>query len=500
MVGWVFAGVCGFGLLGMAIGWIGRRSRTPRCPKCRYDMSATPSLLCPECGRTSTDRQLNKRRKRKIVLALGTALALLGGSGLMMPSVRNEPVVKYVPTDVLIAGVGWWPRSWVWEDTTTEDFSWDDRKYTVAGRTLSVKQEDKLWERVDSLIASAKSLESVNYWLDFKWKDTWKSDLSDRARLNVLRLLTKELNSGNIDHDWNEYGFGISDVLSGGVRRHAEKGYRVPDSSERAIIDAYIKAVGDAKELMPDESSVDDVASLYACLGTWMPEAFDKLGELAIDGVISQPTGRKHEGLRDTVPSNVLALAAADERARNILSEVLTHQDERVAAKGMFGLIGLSGGPVTVDDFWNELSTNIRTGNADRAFLAVTALARDTGRSGELVDIVRDVVRRDPEYAQHLLAGLSRLPDHALIEHFPLLMELADTCPDVPRPRVIYSLGRIWHTIHAEEPELAEEIHGRLILFLDSQHQEDLRSLYFELDMIDDKLDYDHSGLIDWSD
>ncbi|MEX2215312.1 MAG: hypothetical protein WD768_14360 [Phycisphaeraceae bacterium] len=39
------------GLYLLITGWRGRRITKPTCRKCRYDMSASPSLICPECGR-----------------------------------------------------------------------------------------------------------------------------------------------------------------------------------------------------------------------------------------------------------------------------------------------------------------------------------------------------------------------------------------------------------------------------------------------------------------
>jgi hypothetical protein len=46
-----------------------------RCPRCWYDMSFSPGMTCPECGRTARrERELGRRRRR-----LGTAsLAILG--------------------------------------------------------------------------------------------------------------------------------------------------------------------------------------------------------------------------------------------------------------------------------------------------------------------------------------------------------------------------------------------------------------------------------------
>lgn len=55
-------------LLGLRL-LIGDPSRgRRRCPKCWYDMAATPSLRCPECGRLAKrERDLFRRRNRPIL-------------------------------------------------------------------------------------------------------------------------------------------------------------------------------------------------------------------------------------------------------------------------------------------------------------------------------------------------------------------------------------------------------------------------------------------------
>lgn len=67
-------------LLGAALTlWAVRRRRwtSPRCRRCSYDLSASPSLKCPECGWAAQDRSqaLRGRRRWKLV-ALGLVITL----------------------------------------------------------------------------------------------------------------------------------------------------------------------------------------------------------------------------------------------------------------------------------------------------------------------------------------------------------------------------------------------------------------------------------------
>lgn len=61
--------------------WAARRRRwkSPRCRRCAYDLSASPSLKCPECGWAAADTSdalFGKRRWRLALLGLVIAIAL----------------------------------------------------------------------------------------------------------------------------------------------------------------------------------------------------------------------------------------------------------------------------------------------------------------------------------------------------------------------------------------------------------------------------------------
>lgn len=79
-----------------------------RCPKCWYDLSATPpseggGLICPECGRVTTNERHLRRTRRRWWWAAAATLALIGGLALAAtPSVRARGWVSLVPTTALI--------------------------------------------------------------------------------------------------------------------------------------------------------------------------------------------------------------------------------------------------------------------------------------------------------------------------------------------------------------------------------------------------------------
>ena len=59
------------------------RSRMRRCPRCWYDMTGTPGLRCPECGKEAQgERSLLKRRRRWRWAAPGLIMAGAGAFGV----------------------------------------------------------------------------------------------------------------------------------------------------------------------------------------------------------------------------------------------------------------------------------------------------------------------------------------------------------------------------------------------------------------------------------
>jgi hypothetical protein len=107
---WVAAGVLVAAALGMGA-WAllhdpGRGRQ--RCPRCRYDMSGSASLTCPECGHiAASDRALFKRHRHR---RLAAAAALLLAAAVCIPPVTMAARYgswRLAPTELLAWTLPW---------------------------------------------------------------------------------------------------------------------------------------------------------------------------------------------------------------------------------------------------------------------------------------------------------------------------------------------------------------------------------------------------------
>lgn len=97
--------VLGLGVVLFAM-FKGRSRGRKRCPRCWYDMSASPTLLCSECGRTArSPRHLLKTRRRWRLAVVGMMVVLLGGATAVGPAAYTGKWVEYTPASVLNFGL-----------------------------------------------------------------------------------------------------------------------------------------------------------------------------------------------------------------------------------------------------------------------------------------------------------------------------------------------------------------------------------------------------------
>jgi hypothetical protein len=123
----------------LTLALVGDRSRgRRRCPKCWYDMSATPGLVCPECGgdaRREGRLHLSRRRARWVAASLLPLAAgmLVYGAWLS----QQSRWAQSVPTAVLSLASAWSDQS--------EELSWEtlDR----FGRPPGTPNAPAGWER-----------------------------------------------------------------------------------------------------------------------------------------------------------------------------------------------------------------------------------------------------------------------------------------------------------------------------------------------------------------
>ena len=74
-----------------------------RCPKCWYDMSGTPGLRCPECGREhSAEKKLYKRRRRRALASIGMGTLIVAFAVGWSPRVAKDGWLGSAPTWALV--------------------------------------------------------------------------------------------------------------------------------------------------------------------------------------------------------------------------------------------------------------------------------------------------------------------------------------------------------------------------------------------------------------
>ncbi len=80
-----------------------------RCPKCWYDMSGAPTLVCPECGKDAKrPASLLRTQRRKRWALFGVLLVLLGTSQFAESWFRRGAWVHPIPTRALIYALPWY--------------------------------------------------------------------------------------------------------------------------------------------------------------------------------------------------------------------------------------------------------------------------------------------------------------------------------------------------------------------------------------------------------
>ncbi|MCC6906595.1 MAG: hypothetical protein IT430_01515 [Phycisphaerales bacterium] len=114
-------------LVGAALAWRALFHDRPRgrrrCPKCWYDLRASDSLTCSECGYTARrERQLFKTRRRWRWAVVSVLLILLGASMPVVIKGRRDGWPTVVPNTALIIMVPWFEDGWPINELTDRHF------------------------------------------------------------------------------------------------------------------------------------------------------------------------------------------------------------------------------------------------------------------------------------------------------------------------------------------------------------------------------------------
>ena len=121
VTGWSFT-ILGLAMAAWAIVWDRPRGRR-RCPKCWYNMTASPTVRCSECGHVARREKhlLRTRRKWRWFVAAAVPIAV-GYAVSVAPRVQQVGWSGAVPTTILI----WWVTR------PEPDADWDDQIRTMS--------------------------------------------------------------------------------------------------------------------------------------------------------------------------------------------------------------------------------------------------------------------------------------------------------------------------------------------------------------------------------
>ncbi len=123
---------------------VGDRARgRVRCPKCWYDMSEVPTMMCPECGHESKSRSQHTRTKRpRWAFIIAILSIVIGSYGFSVNRrVIATDLFAAVPTWVLMVGWEWFPTRLVYDDGTMTPSG--DR--VAVDSCLQNRLDDKEW-------------------------------------------------------------------------------------------------------------------------------------------------------------------------------------------------------------------------------------------------------------------------------------------------------------------------------------------------------------------
>lgn len=273
------------------------------------------------------------RRKRWFVLGGGLLIAAAGSTAVAVPGMRQTPLLRAMPTDVLIAGASVVPRSWLLDPVSFSD--------TLMGRTagdalnrrmLTDAQKLRLTRRIDGMLAEQESLEEFARLAQARPR--WRHEgvpLSDEARLVLLELLARQMET-DPEYDVSE----SDDVLRGldnaigGFGTVAADGFRKPTPVEAVVLDRFLSA---AASFPIDDGGVGSVAAAMPAtymqvFGPWFPTGTPLLLRWANE----QEMGFAKRSQRAAAAIASITLAGVwDEEYRDRAAGLMRSENEAVA-------------------------------------------------------------------------------------------------------------------------------------------------------------------------
>src|SRR5688572_9581634 len=88
---WMGVAVCAGGGVVVLVALLRDRSRgRRRCPRCWYEMTGVPGLVCPECGKAARrEKALFRTRRRWRMAGVSALVAGLGLAAALTPRARE---------------------------------------------------------------------------------------------------------------------------------------------------------------------------------------------------------------------------------------------------------------------------------------------------------------------------------------------------------------------------------------------------------------------------
>jgi hypothetical protein len=190
---WLGVAVCASSGVVVVVALFRDRSRgRRRCPRCWYEMTGVPGLVCPECGKAARrEKSLFRTRRRWRMAGVAALVAGLGLAGALTPRARERGWRSLVSTPVLLLFAP--PRhEMMWMDST--------------GRQREDLFAKELWSRFDRPGAPAwqwrMALNSATF---MRTRPTWAVDEPFAVRLNLpewMNVGSVELEPAGMERSW----------------------------------------------------------------------------------------------------------------------------------------------------------------------------------------------------------------------------------------------------------------------------------------------------------
>ncbi len=361
-----------------------------RCPRCWYDLSATPGSRCPECGREATgERGLFATRRSRPTIALAMAVLLAVPVASRVRSGLRYGWIGAVPTTVLIPLWRLSPLTFGGASTPT---SLGRSPYAGGLPARLSRHEFWEWQRAwlesaaEGVLGSARDPQSLLEAVQM-WENTEPPDLSGRPRTipapmadsaeKVLAWL------GDADAGVRMAAADLLPAVAQAVAQHPNSG---------SARDARAKLLDLACE---DQTVVGTIASQNLGWFHYSPEELDRIA-LAVRSKSLKPGTRVW--LLET-------LLSADGSGQGRLAALMTDADEDVRAMAL----ALVGRRVGGGDLRKAVARAIEADTPKAAGAAALGLSQLWDQSPGERDAILARARRDAASAGALAPALADL-------------------------------------------------------------------------------------------